>query len=323
MKECCVFRVILLFFTLPEIFVTQRLVTQWPNSQEAMEGAEVTLHCNVTGNYNNMKWSLWDDPSEIHVLSTRPKDKKKNNPRVNWLQQNPKDDFSIRITNVTVKDSGVYYCVAHGTLLTWSGNGTLLKVKGKGITITGPPGRVKVGDIMNLACMVHGFDTVTFEWLKNSEAIPQTHSTTIRNGTEHVSRLSLRTEKEDIRSVIQCVTFGNEGRKLSAMFNLSSIMTVMPQLKIEKSPDITDNSLGKYSCRVDGFFPEGIQVSWTIGNHTVSSCCEKTQNHLDGTFSKVCSIQIALRKLFSGSVLQCNAGYHAQCFPKKKDAPPL
>ncbi|MBN3294607.1 SHPS1 phosphatase, partial [Polypterus senegalus] len=192
-----------------------------------------------------------------------------------------------------------------------SDGSSLSSSSAKNLTIIGPPGRVKVGEVLELQC--HSNKDATFMWLKNGEAIPQDHFTTASNGALHTSRLTLQTEKGDIRSAVQCVQGKNEQQRMSEAFNLSSVITVMPRLQIQGSPDTRNRSLGKYSCRVDGFYPEDVLVSWTLGKLNISACCEKAQSNNDGTFSTTCHITIVLAKISSGAVLQCHAGYRDHC----------
>ncbi|XP_039623392.1 tyrosine-protein phosphatase non-receptor type substrate 1-like [Polypterus senegalus] len=322
---CCVLKVglvILLFFIFPDVSFSFWQVKQFPDSLAAQKDSEVILNCFVTGDTtpSKVKWLRQDIVNKTHVFSRRPEAHESNDPRMGWALKYHTINYALRITNITFTDIGTYYCVAYGRgdgkLHSISGKGTFLSVKGKTGTITGPARRVKAGDVVQFICEVNDVDDFKFTWLKNGKAISQEHFDSTRNGSLHTSHLSLQTERDDIRSVIQCGKESCENESLSAAFNLSSVLTVMPQLSLERSTNVTSASFGKYLCRVDGFYPEDIQVTWTLGNHTLPSCCEKSWSHTDGTLSTICHIHVDFRKLTSEAVLHCRASYCLQCCPK-------
>ncbi|XP_039623394.1 signal-regulatory protein beta-1-like [Polypterus senegalus] len=284
---------------------------------EKMEGSDVTLVCHMSSEtvLGPVRWYRGAGIKRTHFYSPVPKYGDTNDPRVTWTVEYNTLRYSITIRDLRVSDTGEYYCEKYAKAdenkVYASGPGVTLTVKAKNVTIIGPPGRVKVGEVLELQC--HANKDATFMWLKNGEAIPQDHFTTASNGALHTSRLTLQTEKGDIRSAVQCVQGKNEQQRMSEAFNLSSVITVMPRLQIQGSPDTRNRSSGKYSCRVDGFYPEDILVSWTLGKLNISACCEKAQSNNDGTFSTTCHITIALAKISSGAMLQCHAGYRDHC----------
>ncbi|XP_039623396.1 tyrosine-protein phosphatase non-receptor type substrate 1-like isoform X2 [Polypterus senegalus] len=292
-------------------------IVQQKTPVEAVEGSNVVLTCRMPSitSWDLVRWYKGEGSQSTHIFSGLPKAGDRNDARVTRTGQNYETEFGIIIKGVKINDTGKYYCIKYaddkGDTISKEGPGVTLTVTAKNLTIIGPPGRVKVGEVLELQC--HSNKDATFMWLKNGEAIPQDHFTTASNGALHTSRLTLQTEKGDIRSAVQCVQGKNEQQRMSEAFNLSSVITVMPRLQIQGSPDTRNRSLGKYSCRVDGFYPEDVLVSWTLGKLNISACCEKAQSNNDGTFSTTCHITIVLAKISSGAVLQCHAGYRDHC----------
>ncbi|MBN3294728.1 SHPS1 phosphatase, partial [Polypterus senegalus] len=297
--------------------VTGSTIFQQNTPVEAVEGSKAILICRMPSitSPDLVRWYKGEGSQRTHIFSLLPKAGDRNDARVSWTKKNHGMEFDIQIEGVKINDTGKYYCIKYadekGDTISEEGSGVTLTVTERNVTIIGPPGRVKVGEVVELQC--HAYKDVTFMWLKNGEAIPQDHFTTASNGALHTSRLTLQTEKGDIRSAVQCVQGENKQQRMSEAFNLSSVITVMPRLQIQGSPDTRNRSSGKYSCRVDGFYPEDILVSWTLGKNNTSACCEKAQSDNDGTFSTTCHITIALAKISSGAVLQCHAGYRDHC----------
>ncbi|XP_051788622.1 tyrosine-protein phosphatase non-receptor type substrate 1-like isoform X2 [Erpetoichthys calabaricus] len=299
--------------------VSRSAIVQQRSPVKALEGSDVVLTCKMPSitSWDLVRWYKGEGSQRTHVYSGLLKAGDRNDARVTWSGQNPGIEFSIVIKGVKINDTGKYYCIKYddekGDTISKEGPGVTLIVTARNVTIIGPPGRVNVGEVVELQCEANNYNDGTFMWMKNGEAIPQDHFTIAGTGTRHTSRLTLQTEKGDIRSAVQCVQGKNEEQRMSEVFNLSSVITVMPRLQIQGSPDTRNSLLGKYSCRVDGFYPEDILVSWTLGRNKIPACCEKAQGDIDGAFSTTCHITIALAQISSGAVLQCHAGYHAHC----------
>ncbi|XP_028668163.2 signal-regulatory protein beta-1-like isoform X1 [Erpetoichthys calabaricus] len=288
------------------------------------EGEAITLGCFLSNTFfkGPLKWYKVDGKRREILISEDTIEKKTSASRVSWAEHVHQRDKSIRITDATINDTGVYYCEkfsSTGALIA-AGGGNRLNVSGN-VFITGPPGRVKLGSFVTLTCQVNSFSMPTLIWLKDGRPLPPDRITTSSNGNVLMSRLSLKITQEDIQSSVECQKKGNEEEQeedyddepLSAVFKLNPLITVMPQVRITTTAGFSNSSSHHYSCEVTGFYPEDIRVYWTLRNHSVPSCCKKKWRNADGTFSTSCHVQVSRSKLSAGAVMKCHAGYCQQC----------
>ncbi|XP_041087869.1 hemicentin-2-like [Polyodon spathula] len=125
------------------------IITQDSDPVTGTEEGEVTLLCTLSreGPAGLMRWYKGTGSSRQHLYSTAaPLPNERNDPRVSQVHQYHPTDLSIRIVNLTLRDSGMYYCekytVFDGTLIA-SGAGSRLSVQGlSGPIITQDPGSV-------------------------------------------------------------------------------------------------------------------------------------------------------------------------------------
>ncbi|KAK6468601.1 signal-regulatory protein beta-1-like, partial [Huso huso] len=117
--------------------VSQTIITQDPGSVTGTEEGEVTVPCTMTGAPPGpVRWYRDTGSGKQYLYSPNPPPpNERNDPRVPQVHQNHDTDLSIRIVNLTLSDSGIYYCEKYRgideTLIT-SGSGSILSVRGEG-----------------------------------------------------------------------------------------------------------------------------------------------------------------------------------------------
>ncbi|XP_041088371.1 tyrosine-protein phosphatase non-receptor type substrate 1-like isoform X2 [Polyodon spathula] len=129
--------VLALLFTLVQMSrpgLSGPIITQDPGSVTGTEDGEVTIPCTVIeGPPGLVRWYRDTGSDRQYLYSTgTPPPNERNDPRVSQVHQNHPTDLSIRIVNLTLRDSGMYYCekytVFDGTLIA-SGAGSRLSVQ--------------------------------------------------------------------------------------------------------------------------------------------------------------------------------------------------
>lgn len=104
------------------------IVTQWPKTSEVMVGNDVILHCNIMELYSPCSMVVWlRADSENATISLTNRVQKHPNHSSNHLPS----ICTALIANLTVKDTGVYYCVAVQGRFAHIGNGSWVVVKGE------------------------------------------------------------------------------------------------------------------------------------------------------------------------------------------------
>ncbi|MGH0177309.1 UNVERIFIED_CONTAM: hypothetical protein FKN15_074950 [Acipenser sinensis] len=118
----------------PSRGVSQTIITQDPGSVTGTEEGEVTVPCTVTGAPpGSVRWYRDTGSGRQYLYSTSPPPpNESNDPRVSIVHQNHATDLSIRIVNLNLRDSGMYYCEKYGGIdvtLIASGSGSRLSVR--------------------------------------------------------------------------------------------------------------------------------------------------------------------------------------------------
>ncbi|XP_058875297.1 hemicentin-1-like isoform X2 [Acipenser ruthenus] len=89
------------------------IITQPPHSVTGTEEGEVTLPCTLStvGASGPVRWYRGTLRDRQHLYSTAaPPPNESNDPRVSRVHPDHPTDLSIRIVNLTLRDSGTYYC---------------------------------------------------------------------------------------------------------------------------------------------------------------------------------------------------------------------
>ncbi|XP_041095388.1 uncharacterized protein LOC121307277 isoform X1 [Polyodon spathula] len=151
------------------------IITQDPDSVTGTEEGEVTVPCTVTRlPLGRVRWYRDTGSGRQYLYSTIPPSNERNNPRVSFLHRFSPTDASIRIVNLTPRDSGMYYCdkytVFGGTLIA-SGAGSRLSVQAlSGPIITQDPDSVtgtEEGEV-TVPCTVTGGPPGPVRWYRDT-----------------------------------------------------------------------------------------------------------------------------------------------------------
>ncbi|XP_058876097.1 tyrosine-protein phosphatase non-receptor type substrate 1-like isoform X3 [Acipenser ruthenus] len=113
--------------------VSLTIITQDPGSVTGTEEGEVTVPCSVTGGpAGQVRWYRDTGSGRQYLYSAAPPPNERNDPRVSVVHQNHATDLSIRIVNLILSDSGMYYCEKYGGIdvtLIARGSGSRLSVQ--------------------------------------------------------------------------------------------------------------------------------------------------------------------------------------------------
>nr|XP_015194831.1 PREDICTED: tyrosine-protein phosphatase non-receptor type substrate 1-like isoform X1 [Lepisosteus oculatus] len=154
----------------------EHVITQVPSLVHRTEGQSVTLNCTVRNtSAGATRWSRDTGRGRQPFFNTGGG---ASDPRVAFILENHLTDKSIRIDNLTLGDSGVYYCDKYRP-----GPSSEIAIPGPGVTLTvtvrlhspelqGPSaGRVVVPGSISLNCSVIGPQGTVLSWRKNSNRI--------------------------------------------------------------------------------------------------------------------------------------------------------
>ncbi|XP_041088373.1 signal-regulatory protein beta-1-like isoform X3 [Polyodon spathula] len=282
------------------------IITQDPGSVTGTEDGEVTIPCTVIeGPPGLVRWYRDTGSDRQYLYSTgTPPPNERNDPRVSQVHQNHPTDLSIRIVNLTLRDSGMYYCekytVFDGTLIA-SGAGSRLSVQEKfrPPVIEGPQGRVLAGNAVLLTCRSNGPLGTKFTWKKNNGSVPGEQKT-----------VQLQTAKEDIRSTVTCETTHPTTQQTlsSEPYSLGASITVKPNVSIEANPErVKVNESISLTCRARGFYPGRVNVSWVQQGGAEELAAERGENveNEDGTFSRDSVLNVTVTQELSAATVSC------------------
>ncbi|XP_058418179.1 signal-regulatory protein beta-1-like [Diceros bicornis minor] len=157
-------------------------VLQPEKSVSVAAGETVTLHCIMTSliPIGPVQWFRGTGPGRELIYSF----KGGHFPRVTNVADTTKRnsmDYSIRISNITLADTGIYYCVkfqkgSPDDVEFKSGPGTQLTVSAKPSppVVSGPMARAPPEQTVNFTCESHGFSprNITLKWFKNGNELP-------------------------------------------------------------------------------------------------------------------------------------------------------
>uniref|UniRef100_F6R8N8 Ig-like domain-containing protein n=1 Tax=Monodelphis domestica TaxID=13616 RepID=F6R8N8_MONDO len=286
------------------------------------KGLTVTLNCTATSNDlpGPVKWFKGAGPQRKEIYNFRGG----SNPRIKAVVPSSNTDFSINISNITPEDTGTYYCVkfkkGNPDTEFKSGGGTMLSVRAKPSQplVSGPQGRINVGQVENFTCKAHGFSPkkIELKWLKNNNDIttnlpkifPENNSVSY-NVT---STTQVKLEANDVHSKIICeVDHETLETPLQGKMNLSSIIRVLPKVNIYR--DLLPMNLANVTCEVKKFFPNIVDISW-LENGTER---DKIKNHNatennDGTYSFNASFQVNMSLVKEAKEITCVVTHDSQ-----------
>ncbi|MBN3312671.1 SIRBL protein, partial [Atractosteus spatula] len=264
------------------------VITQVPSLVTGTEGQSVTLNCTVRDTRAGaIRWSRNTGRARQSFFSTGSDIR---NPRVSFILENHLTDKSIRIDNLTLGDSGVYYCDKYRP-----GSSSEIAVPGPGVTLTvtvrlhspelqGPSaGRVVVPGSITLNCSVTGPQGTVLSWRKNSDRIKEEPKGQLS------SVLTLDITAEDIRNNITCEASHFTTSKEKTI-QLRDHIGIAPLPKISKAASV--NHTVTLTCSVQGYYPMNISITWS---HQGGAAELKGNPLHDGTFSAERNLSLTLQ----------------------------
>uniref|UniRef100_A0A8B9X6U0 Ig-like domain-containing protein n=1 Tax=Bos mutus grunniens TaxID=30521 RepID=A0A8B9X6U0_BOSMU len=303
-------------------------VIQPERSVSVTAGETATLHCTVTSlsPVGPIKWFRGTGPGRelIHSSKEAPF------PRATSVSDATKRnnmDFSIRISNITPADTGVYYCVkfrkGEGVDVEFkSGPGTHLTVSAKPSppVVSGPAVRATPEQTVSFTCTSHGFSprNISLKWFKNGNELSASQ-TSVDPEDDNVSYSINSTTKVllatgDIHSQVICevahVTLQG-GPPLRGTANLSETIRVPPTLELTAYPT-TDNQVN-VTCQVNKFYPRHLQLTWLEnGNMFRTEAASVLVENKDGTFNQTSWLLVNSFAHRDAVVLTCQVEHDGQ-----------
>uniref|UniRef100_W5LX70 Ig-like domain-containing protein n=1 Tax=Lepisosteus oculatus TaxID=7918 RepID=W5LX70_LEPOC len=288
-------------------------VSQPQSSVTADAGDSVTLICTVSRQaLGPVKWSRGTGPQK-QQLDIKPPETPGH---ISWATRNHPTEKSIVISELSLRDSGVYYCEWYRPSQdqpSASGSGTTLTVRvfpvPPAVKVTGQT-QLVLGQSASLTCQLSGFYPAswTLQWLLNDKTLgPQA-------GTQ-ISRTEPQLESV-LTTTLYCLPetgdYSSHWPSDLPNFLVSLSVAVVPTVKIKSPEEMFLNQTVNISCLVSGFFPHSVSVSWepmTLSRTPVQDQnCTKIQNQ-DGTYSAELWAWFLFKAELNGSVLACVATY--------------
>ncbi|XP_058419042.1 tyrosine-protein phosphatase non-receptor type substrate 1 isoform X1 [Diceros bicornis minor] len=276
-------------------------VIQPEKSVSVAAGEKATLRCTLTSllPVGPVQWFRGTGPGRELIYSF----KGGHFPRVENVGDTTKrntTDYSIRISNITPADTGIYYCVkfqkgSPDDVEFKSGPGTQLTVSAKPSppVVSGPTARAPPEQTVSFTCESHGFSprNITLKWFKNGNELPASQTNVDPEG-DGVSYNVSSTAKVvlapgDVRSQVICevahVTLQG-GPPLRGTANLSETIRVPPTLEVSQQP--TAGNLVNFTCQVNKFYPRHLKLTWLEnGNVSRTETASTLIENKDGTFN--------------------------------------
>ncbi|KAM6340179.1 tyrosine-protein phosphatase non-receptor type substrate 1-like [Alca torda] len=250
-------------------------------------------------------------------------------PRVLREVDNSNTDFTIHIRDVQPEDAGTYYCMKFrkllsGTAIFRHGKGTEVSIRAKPTppVISGPEHRAQPGQSVAFNCTAGGFfpEDISVKWLKGAAPIPaqQPQVTPGRTKSSYnmVSTVTMPLGEGDVRSQLVCeVQHPTLTAPLRGAYQLSQALRVSPSIQVDADPPspVGVNKTVKFTCRVKGFFPRDVAVTWLengteMNVENVSQPVETPQ----GLFKLSSLVEVRAMEEKNGSVFTCRVVHDAQ-----------
>ncbi|XP_058419040.1 signal-regulatory protein beta-1-like [Diceros bicornis minor] len=303
-------------------------VIQPEKSVSVAAGEVATLRCTMTSllPVGPTQWFRGTGPGRELIYSF----KGGHFPRVENVADTTKrnsTDYSIRISNITPADTGIYYCVkfqkgSPDDVEFKSGPGTQLTVSAKPSppVVSGPTARVPPEQTVTFTCESYGFSprNITLKWFKNGNELSASQTNVDPEG-DGVSYSISSTAKVvlapgDVRSQVICevahVTLQGDP-PLRGTANLSETLRVPPTLEVSQHP--TAGNLETVTCQVNKFYPRHLKLTWLEnGNVSRTEMASTLIENKDGTFNWMSWLLVNSSAHRQDVVLTCQVEHDGQ-----------
>ncbi|XP_019501225.1 PREDICTED: signal-regulatory protein beta-1-like, partial [Hipposideros armiger] len=302
-------------------------VIQPERSVSVAAGETATLNCTVTSllPVGSIQWFRRMGKGRKLIYSF----KEGHFPRVTSVSGTTRGntmDFSIRISNITLADSGIYHCV---TLWEWLpdvnfkyGPGIRLIVRAKPSppVVSGPRGRALPGQTVSFTCESHGFSprNIVLKWFKDGNRLPAFLTTMNPEGDRASYSVSSTAmvvlAPGDVRSQVVCevvhVTLKGVP-PLRGTANLSDTIRVPPTVEVTQHP-VAGNWVN-VTCQVKKFYPQRLQLTWLEnGNLSETETASTLTENKDGNFNRMSWLLVNLPAHREEVVLTCQVEHDGQ-----------
>uniref|UniRef100_A0ACB8F6J8 Uncharacterized protein n=1 Tax=Sphaerodactylus townsendi TaxID=933632 RepID=A0ACB8F6J8_9SAUR len=292
-------------------------------------GENLTLHCMLKGfgPPGAVKWQKGTDRSQPPVYNDKEPSSSPTS-RVARIIPGSNMDYSIRISNIQLKDAGTYFCLKYKAGFPEteykSGMGTEVLVLATPSLpkITGPPGRVDSGASVTFNCRSDGFfpRIITLTWIKDRRTIlaswiavvPPEESTSY----QVMSAVNVTLTERDVKSELTCqIHHSTLPGPLQKSFKLGDALRVTPKMSVEPGQliEAVMNELVTITCSAKGFYPNDTGLAWKEnGSETDLPMAESTTQDYDGMFSMRSILEINATEQRNHSIFTCYAVRNSQ-----------
>ncbi|XP_045430289.1 signal-regulatory protein beta-1 isoform X2 [Pipistrellus kuhlii] len=237
-------------------------------------------------------------------------------------------DFSIRFSNITLADTGTYYCVKFRRGVDnvsdfKSGAGTQLIVSAKPSppVVSGPTGRSPPGQTVSFTCKSHGFSprNILLKWFKDRNELPASQTIVDPEGDSPSYSISSTARvllaPRDVRSQVICQVAHDTLKgdpPLRGTANLSEAIRVPPTLEVTQHT-VSETQMNAITCLVRNFYPQRLQLTWLEnGNMSRTETALSLVENQDRTFTRMSWLLVNLSAHKEGAKLTCQVEHDGQ-----------